>query len=104
MVKSMLSDSVDQETLPPKFAFLINGQLFQTETLGQHVVQYQLSTETQLTILFFVDVSAPEPEMEYPHEDWVSSVSIHPNYILSSTLSGIVHLWSRDSADEMDTE
>jgi len=102
MVKSLLQ--VDENNLPEKFAFLVNGQLLQSETLGQHIIQYQLSTESQLTILFFVDVSAPEPEMEYPHEDWVSSVSIHPDYIMSSTFSGIVHLWSRDSADEMDTE
>ena len=96
LVKSQLVDP-DEENLPQSFAFLVNGQLFNSATIAQHILLHQIQTESQVQIHFFVDVSAPEPDMEYPHDDWVSSLHIGTSsHLISSTYSGTVTLWSRD--------
>ena len=38
LVKSQLVDP-DEENLPASFAFLVNGQLFQSSTIAQHILQ-----------------------------------------------------------------
>lgn len=38
LVKSQLVDA-DEEELPASFAFLVNGQLFQSNNIAQHILQ-----------------------------------------------------------------
>jgi len=90
-------EDIQQNRKQTNFSYLIQGQLFQSETVASHLLLYQLSTENVLEILFFVQVEAPKPKMQYPHDDWVSSVDISQNYILTSTYNGTISLWHLNS-------
>ena len=103
--KSNLDDLLNKNLLQEpeetqqSFTYIIGNQLFNSETLSQHILSHNLNTEKAIEIIFFLKVDQPKPRLAYPHDDWVSSIDINSDFIVSSTFEGTVHLWSLEDEE-----
>lgn len=60
-----------------KFEFIIDGK-FLKGTLQKYLEANNLSTENQLLIEYVEAMQPPSTLPSYQHDDWISSIAIHP--------------------------
>lgn len=95
--KSSLSQIINQILdldKPVKFEFIIEGK-FLKGSLQKYLDDNNLSTENQLLIEYVEAMQPPSSLPSYQHDDWISSVSIHPkkNLILTGSYDKNVRIW-----------
>lgn len=84
------SDAESERSL--RFDFLING-VYLKDTLDKHLTKYNLSTESVVEIEYVEKHPTPRPDNFLLHDDWVSSVSVSENCILSGCYDSNVYVW-----------
>lgn len=81
------------------FDFLVSDQLLRLP-LENHLEEISAATGSITTtekvteIEYFVKEGAPEPKDSLLHDDWVSSVDVCDQYILSGCYDGRVNIWT----------
>lgn len=96
VVKSYLPQDIVNEIT---FDFLILGDLFRF-TLDEHLEEISATTgsvhsaEKVIEIVYFIRKSPPQPEDSLLHDDWVSSIDVCDQYILSGCYDGSLSIWS----------
>ncbi|XP_068633410.1 ribosome biogenesis protein WDR12 homolog [Battus philenor] len=93
-----LVNAVLKETKPSiqkniEFDFLICGELLCT-SVAEHLQEKGVSTEDTLEIEYFERFPSPTPQECLMHDDWVSAVHTHSNWILSGSYDNSIHIWS----------
>ncbi|KAI6652905.1 hypothetical protein LOD99_4291 [Oopsacas minuta] len=80
-------------SLTPEFDFLINEQLL-TSSLQDFIATNTISTE-QLIVIEYVDRRPPPSQPHIlPHPDWVSSLTLVGNQVLTGSYDGSVRRWN----------
>ncbi|CCH41046.1 hypothetical protein BN7_583 [Wickerhamomyces ciferrii] len=77
---------------PVPFDFLINGTLLRT-SIDEYLTTQGLSSEAFLTLEYTRSVLPPSYLASFNNEDWVSSLDVKHNQILSGSYDGIVRTW-----------
>jgi len=77
---------------PIPFDFLINGTLLRT-SIEEYLTQNALSSEAFLSLEYTRSVLPPSFLASFNNEDWVSSLDVNYNQILSGSYDGIVRTW-----------
>ncbi|EPY52598.1 ribosome biogenesis protein Ytm1 [Schizosaccharomyces cryophilus OY26] len=79
---------------PTPFDFLIQGNLLRT-SLDDYITQNGLSTESTLDLEYIESTLPPQYLAAFPHDDWISSVQLSSNHILTSSYDGIARVWDK---------
>ncbi|AMD18583.1 HBL319Wp [Eremothecium sinecaudum] len=75
------------------FEFLIDGELLRV-SLDEYLTKRGLSTETVLNVEYTRAVLPPSYLNSYNNDDWVSSLDVGANKIISGSYDGVVRLWN----------
>ncbi|XP_013186859.1 ribosome biogenesis protein WDR12 homolog [Amyelois transitella] len=75
------------------FDFLVCGELL-CSTLAEHLREKEVSTEETIEVEYLERFPAPSPQDCLMHDDWVSAVQAHGNWILSGSYDNSIHIWS----------
>ncbi|XP_039296742.1 ribosome biogenesis protein WDR12 homolog [Nilaparvata lugens] len=95
LLKELLNEtSIDDSHKSVLFDFAISNVLLR-QPLDKHVSEVGLSTENVIDIEYFEKFPSPEPEDCLMHDDWVSSVHVKGNWILSGCYDNNVYLWTK---------
>ena len=89
----LLSDDIEDL----EFDFLINGEYFESENLGCYISEKSISTESVLEIEYVLKQKEPKLEKSLLHNDWVSSIDMENDLILTGTYDSLVNIWSKKS-------
>ncbi|KAL4713983.1 hypothetical protein ACJJTC_005614 [Scirpophaga incertulas] len=76
-----------------EFDFIISGELL-CSSLAELLHEKCLSTEDTIEIEYIERFPAPSPQDCLMHDDWVSAVHAHGNWILSGCYDNSIHIWS----------
>ncbi|KAG4300939.1 hypothetical protein PCANB_002744 [Pneumocystis canis] len=80
--------------IPIHFIFLVGNELLQS-SIGEYLVQENLSCETVLYIEYIRSIQPPTYLISYIHDDWISSVQVgESQYILSGCYDGLSRIWN----------
>ncbi|XP_053609172.1 ribosome biogenesis protein WDR12 homolog [Plodia interpunctella] len=75
------------------FDFLVCGELL-CSSLAEHLQEKEASTEETIEVEYLERFPAPSPQDCLMHDDWVSAVQAHGNWILSGSYDNSIHIWS----------
>lgn len=90
-LSEIVNHLLETET-PVPFDFLINGTLIRT-SIDEYLTENALSSEAFLTLEYTRSVLPPSFLASFNNEDWVSSLDVKHNQILSGSYDGIVRTW-----------
>ncbi|CAG9102285.1 unnamed protein product [Plutella xylostella] len=93
LVNALLKESNPDLKKAVEFDFLVCGELLCTP-LSEHLQEKGASTEETLEIEYFERYPAPRPQDCLMHDDWVSAVQAHVNWILTGCYDNSIHIWS----------
>ncbi|PAV64080.1 hypothetical protein WR25_00847 [Diploscapter pachys] len=82
-----------------RFEFLI-GETFVRSTLDDFIREFELDTETVVKIECVLGLEAPKPLHDLPTPDWVSSVHVIEDRIISTTYNGEIIFWNKKGEKE----
>ncbi|KDR81881.1 hypothetical protein GALMADRAFT_240151 [Galerina marginata CBS 339.88] len=78
---------------PVPFDFLVRGELLHT-TLSEWCAENGVGEEETLEIEYIESVMPPQKMSDFPHEDWVSSVSCQaPGYFFTASYDGQIRVF-----------
>ncbi|EEB07658.1 ribosome biogenesis protein Ytm1 [Schizosaccharomyces japonicus yFS275] len=92
-LSQIVNHLLEKET-PTPFDFLVNGKIL-TTSLDEYIVQNGLSTESVLTLEYIPSTLPPSFLAAFPHEDWISGISLKDDSILTSSYDGIARVWNK---------
>lgn len=95
--KLLIQDKTDQEYKEVGFDFLINGEFLRV-SLGEHLEEKGVSTETVVDIEYVERFPSPQPVGSVLHDDWISSVKGCQDRILTGCYDNHVRLWKQDGS------
>ncbi|KAM6498980.1 Ribosome biogenesis protein YTM1 [Amanita muscaria] len=76
------------------FDFLVKGEILRT-SLGEWCAEHGVGEEETLEIEYIESVLPPQKLSDFPHDDWVSSVSCQPDgYFVTGSYDGIVRMFN----------
>lgn len=78
---------------PIPLDFLVNGELLRT-SLVDFLTARNASFESILQIEYIRSILPPQFAASFPHDDWVSSVSLTDEHMLSGSYDGIARIWT----------
>ncbi|KAK0315786.1 ribosome biogenesis protein ytm1 [Friedmanniomyces endolithicus] len=81
---------------PLPLEFLINGQFLRT-SLDDFLTNNGISAETTLSVEYVKALIPPLYAASYEHDDWVSSVDVLSQRILSGSYDGLLRVWNMSS-------
>ncbi|PIK49321.1 putative ribosome biogenesis protein WDR12-like, partial [Apostichopus japonicus] len=87
----------EQEHKQVDFDFLINGEFLRL-SLGEHLEEKGVSTETVVDIEYVEKFPSPKPVGSVLHDDWISTVRGHSGRILTGCYDNHVRLWNKDGS------
>lgn len=90
-LSEIVNHLLETET-PIPFDFLINGTLLRT-SIEEYLTENALSSEAFITLEYTRSVLPPSFLASFNNEDWVSSLDVKHNQILSGSYDGIVRTW-----------
>ncbi|XP_044750954.1 ribosome biogenesis protein WDR12 homolog [Coccinella septempunctata] len=94
IVKQLLKESHLDSVEDLEFDFIIVGELLRS-TVGEHLSEKSISTESTVDIEYVERTPAPEPEDSILHDDWVSSIhTCAGKWILTGCYDHSVYLWT----------
>ncbi|CAG4955987.1 unnamed protein product [Colias eurytheme] len=93
LVNGLLKESNSAVQKAIDFDFLISGELLRT-SVSEHLQERSVSTEETLEIEYIERFPAPSPQDCLMHDDWVSAVDTHGNWILSGSYDNSLHIWT----------
>lgn len=93
LVNAVLKETVPSHQKSVEFDFLVCGELL-CSPLSEHLQEKGVSTEETLEIEYLERFPAPTPQDCLMHDDWVSTVQAHGNWILSGSYDNSIHIWS----------
>ncbi|CAK1551051.1 unnamed protein product [Leptosia nina] len=93
LVNGLLKESDSSIQKSVDFDFLLYGELIRT-SVAEHLQEKGVSTEETLEIEYIERFPAPSPQDCLMHDDWVSAVDTHGNWILSGCYDNSVHIWN----------
>ncbi|RZF45155.1 hypothetical protein LSTR_LSTR007118 [Laodelphax striatellus] len=95
LLKELLNESSSDDAHKSIiFDFAISSVLLR-QALDKHISEVGLSTENIIDIEYFEKFPSPEPEDCLMHDDWVSSVQVRGDWILSGCYDNNVYLWTK---------
>ncbi|OLL22640.1 Ribosome biogenesis protein ytm1 [Neolecta irregularis DAH-3] len=77
---------------PIPFEFLIDGELLKM-SLANYLTAKGLSTESVISLEYVKSIIPPLFHSSYLHDDWVSSVHVSGQHILTGSYDNIARLW-----------
>ncbi|XP_063383997.1 ribosome biogenesis protein WDR12 homolog [Cydia fagiglandana] len=92
LVNALLKEA-DSSAKTVEFDFLVCGELL-CSALGDHLQEKGVSTEQTLEVEYLERFPAPSPQDCLMHDDWVSAVQAHGNWILSGSYDNSLHIWT----------
>ncbi|KAK5697719.1 ribosome biogenesis protein ytm1 [Elasticomyces elasticus] len=81
---------------PLPLEFLINGQFLRT-SLDEFLTKNGISAETTLSVEYVKALIPPIYSASYKHDDWISSVDVSSQRILSGSYDGLLRVWNMSS-------
>ncbi|KAK3638677.1 ribosome biogenesis protein ytm1 [Elasticomyces elasticus] len=81
---------------PLPLEFLINGQFLRT-SLDEFLTKNGISAETTLSVEYVKALIPPIYSASYEHDDWISSVDVRSQRILSGSYDGLLRVWNMSS-------
>lgn len=93
LLNGLLKESKPSIENNVEFDFLICGELLVT-SISECLQDKGLSTEDTLEIEYLERFPAPSPQDCLMHDDWVSAVHTHGNWILSGSYDNSIHIWN----------
>ncbi|KAK5692817.1 ribosome biogenesis protein ytm1 [Elasticomyces elasticus] len=81
---------------PLPLEFLINGQFLRT-SLDEFLTKNGISAETTLSVEYVKALIPPIYSASYEHDDWISSVDVNSQRILSGSYDGQLRVWNMSS-------
>ncbi|KAK3629428.1 ribosome biogenesis protein ytm1 [Elasticomyces elasticus] len=81
---------------PLPLEFLINGQFLRT-SLDEFLTKNGISAETTLSVEYVKALIPPIYSASYEHDDWISSVDVNFQRILSGSYDGLLRVWNMSS-------
>ncbi|KAK4951898.1 ribosome biogenesis protein ytm1 [Elasticomyces elasticus] len=81
---------------PLPLEFLINGQFLRT-SLDEFLTKNGISAETTLSVEYVKALIPPIYSASYEHDDWISSVDVNSQRILSGSYDGLLRVWNMSS-------
>jgi len=100
LVNELLVENHGDEWTTVEFDFLVEEE-FLRQPLLQHLQSKDISTESTINIEYVERFPAPEPEDSLNHDDWVSAVHCHKDWILTGCYDNTIHLWSVDGTHKL---
>lgn len=82
-----------QSEKPVPFDFLIDGELLRS-SLEEYLTKKGLSSETLLNVEYARAVLPPSYLASFNNEDWISSIDVGDQSIISGSYDGIVRTWN----------
>lgn len=77
---------------PVPFSFLVNGELLGS-TIEEYLRKKGLSSENVLEVEYIRSILPPSFLTSYPHDDWVSSISLIGSEILTGSYDSLLRIW-----------
>ncbi|KAF9824786.1 hypothetical protein SFRURICE_013296 [Spodoptera frugiperda] len=93
LINALLKETNPSIEKAVEFDFLVCGELL-CSSLSEHLQEKGASTEDTLEIEYLERFPAPSPQDCLMHDDWVSTVHAHSNWILSGCYDNSIHIWS----------
>lgn len=94
LLKSLLfSDNEEEQSV--NFDFLIEGELLRS-SLSEYVSQKNKSTESVFEIEYILKQEKPKLSHSLLHDDWVSSVDISGDIILTGSYDNTISIWNTE--------
>lgn len=81
LVNALLKENQPSTAKSVEFDFLVCGELLCT-SLAEHLQEKGVSTEETLEIEYLERFPAPTPQDCLMHDDWVSAVQAHQNWLV----------------------
>ncbi|XP_065674460.1 ribosome biogenesis protein wdr12 [Hydra vulgaris] len=78
-----------------EFDFLINGEYFEADSLASYINEKSISTESVIEIEYILKQKEPKLERSLLHNDWVSSIDVENDLIITGTYDSLVNIWSK---------
>ncbi|XP_046846412.1 ribosome biogenesis protein WDR12 homolog [Xenia sp. Carnegie-2017] len=93
LINSLLhQENILYEDKQIEFDFLIGGR-YVKETLEKHISAQDVETENIVEIEYIEKQASPWPEKMILQNDWISSVAVSDDCILSGSYDNMVYLW-----------
>ncbi|XP_028417669.1 ribosome biogenesis protein WDR12 homolog isoform X2 [Dendronephthya gigantea] len=93
LINSLLQqENILNEDKKVEFDFLISDQYI-TESLQKHITKQDVETEDVVKIEYIEKKAAPWPEKMMLQNDWVSSIAVSSDCILSGSYDNMVYVW-----------
>ncbi|VVC89344.1 unnamed protein product [Leptidea sinapis] len=93
LVNALLKENKTNIEKVVDFDFLVCGELLRT-SVAEHLREKSISTEETLLIEYIERFPAPTPQDCLMHDDWVSAVDTHGNWLLSGCYDNSIHIWN----------
>ncbi|XP_054166134.1 ribosome biogenesis protein WDR12 homolog [Oppia nitens] len=102
LIKTLIAETFDDQQSDlnledTEFDFIINNKLLRVSVQEFVENEETLSVENELQIEFFAKWCPPKPHNSLLHDDWVSCVDCHHNWIISGCYDNSVHIWDLNS-------
>lgn len=91
-LSEIVNHLLESETQVP-FSFLIGGELLST-SVDAFLTRKGLSTESVLEIEYIRSILPPSFLVAYPHDDWVSAISLGED-IITGSYDSLVRVWDQ---------
>uniref|UniRef100_A0A1I7XQI2 WD_REPEATS_REGION domain-containing protein n=1 Tax=Heterorhabditis bacteriophora TaxID=37862 RepID=A0A1I7XQI2_HETBA len=96
-------ETIKDDWSEKRFEFLI-GETFIRSTLAEFIDEYNVETENIIKIECILGLETPKPQYDLPAPDWVSSINITGNHLISTTYSGEITIWNKLGCQLLDTK
>jgi len=93
LVKSLLKSEENEDLENFQFDFLIEGEYLRT-SIKEYTASKNLSAESVVKIEYTLRQDSPELSQSLLHNDWVSSVDVHDDMILTGSYDNTVKVWN----------
>jgi len=95
LLRSLLFSENDNNATDVVFDFLIEGEYLRT-SIQEYVTSKNVSTESVIRIEYTLQQESPELSHSLLHNDWVSSVDIRNNNIITGSYDNTIKIWNTD--------
>lgn len=95
LLKSIINENTQNNDLVNglEFIFLIDGKLIQ-DSLEEFIDYEKINGENEIQVEYALRETAPKAFTSLLHDDWVSSLDVDHNWIISGCYDNTLHIWS----------